>query len=49
MKGGKPLNSWGAKATTVEELESGPAIDEYQVTTDNVDEFKWKENVTFYL
>lgn len=53
MKAGKVLNSWGAKATTVQELhppnEKCLEIDKHQVTTSNVDEFRWKQGVKFYI
>lgn len=44
------LNSWGAKVERVEYLENGRAtLENYQVNTENVDEFNWTEGVEFYL
>ena len=47
----KPLNSWGAQLTQLSELSSDKVmeIEKHQVTTNNVDEFKWNKNVQFYL
>lgn len=49
MKSGKDLNSWGAHVDKLEELSSGIAFEDHQVNTDNVDNFNWSPNVTFYL
>lgn len=46
---GKKMNSWGAHATAFEELEDGRPLAEHQVTTANVDSFKWNPKVKFYL
>eukprot|EP01120_Amphizonella_sp_Union-15-10_P014287 TRINITY_DN6873_c0_g1_i2.p1 TRINITY_DN6873_c0_g1~~TRINITY_DN6873_c0_g1_i2.p1 ORF type:complete len:123 (-),score=29.58 TRINITY_DN6873_c0_g1_i2:48-416(-) len=49
MKSGRELNSWGAKVTNLKEVEKGKSIEEHRVTTENVDEFNWKEGVEMYL
>jgi len=47
----KPLNSWGAQLDTLTREETGKVlpIEKHQVTTENVDKFKWNKNVEFYL
>lgn len=54
MRSGRPLNSWGAHVTQLDELEasqcgSDPERNPYQVTTDNVDQFRWTPGVDMYL
>eukprot|EP01006_Ploeotia_vitrea_P056183 TRINITY_DN68073_c7_g3_i1.p2 TRINITY_DN68073_c7_g3~~TRINITY_DN68073_c7_g3_i1.p2 ORF type:complete len:113 (-),score=17.21 TRINITY_DN68073_c7_g3_i1:647-985(-) len=49
MSAGKALNSWGARAESVVENDTGMAVDEHTVSTFNVDNFKWKQNVEFYI
>ena len=50
MKSGQKLNSWGATVTKLEETETGTIVwEDHQVTTDNVDDFKWSKNVEFYI
>ncbi len=43
------LNYWAAHADTVTELAESIPFQEHQVTTDNVDEFKWSPGVVFFL
>lgn len=44
------LNSWGAKVERIEYLGKGQAnLEDYQVSTENVEEFSWTEGVEFYL
>lgn len=43
------LNSWGAKALSLNELDIFIHFEEHQVTTKNVDDFKWTEGVEFFL
>ena len=43
------LNTWGANATKLNELNTFILLSEHQVTTDNVDDFKWTEGVEFFL
>ena len=47
----KPLNSWGAQLSQLTELSSDNIIDidKHQVTTNNVDNFKWNKNVQFFI
>ncbi|KAF0983153.1 hypothetical protein FDP41_011131 [Naegleria fowleri] len=47
----KPLNSWGAQLESLSEVPKNEiiALEKHQVTTNNVDTFKWKKNVEFYL
>lgn len=49
LTSGRPINSWGAFPSQVEVLEQGMELNEHQVTTDNVDDFKWSTGVEFYL
>jgi acylphosphatase len=49
LKSGKPINSWGAKVTSLIENTSGIPLNEHEVTTTNVDNFKWKKGVEMYL
>jgi acylphosphatase len=43
------LNSWGAHANSLNELSDFIEFSNHQVTTENVDEFKWTEGVEFFL
>ncbi|WP_044557534.1 acylphosphatase [Halobacteriovorax marinus] len=43
------LNSWGARVEKIQELDLVFDLDKHQVTTENVDSFKWSEGVEFYL
>ncbi len=48
---GNALNSWGAcvdKIITISDTEAIP-FERHQVTTDNVDTFKWNPNVDMYI
>jgi acylphosphatase len=49
MRSGKELNSWGAKAREVHEHNTGKALEAHKVTTENVDQFNWAKEVTFYI
>jgi len=53
FESGKALNSWNAHVTRYKELKQGETnalpIEKHQVTTKNVDDFKWKKNVEMYL
>jgi len=55
LKSGQKLNSWGAKCDSVVEQqmhsieEDAICLDQYQVTTNNVDNFRWKSNVEFFI
>ena len=49
LRGGKPINDWGARATKLTEVSQGTPFHEHQVTTDNVDSKKWNPNVKMYL
>ncbi|OFZ13020.1 MAG: hypothetical protein A2X86_09360 [Bdellovibrionales bacterium GWA2_49_15] len=44
-----PLNSWGASVTHLELLGAAIPIEQHQVTTANVDNFRWTQSVEFYL
>ena len=46
---GEPINSWGAQVASIEMLDEAIAIGRHQVTTGNVDEFRWSGGVEFYL
>mmetsp|Transcript_19518 Transcript_19518/g.74898 ORF Transcript_19518/g.74898 Transcript_19518/m.74898 type:complete len:112 (+) Transcript_19518:249-584(+) len=49
MRSGEELNSWHARVDRLEELDSGPPMSEFKVTTANVDNFNWSPNVEFYI
>ncbi|KAJ4460203.1 hypothetical protein PAPYR_3592 [Paratrimastix pyriformis] len=50
LRSGRAINNWGARATSVsEDPQDTTLLEEYQVTTANVDQHNWKKNVTFYL
>ena len=51
LKRGEPLNSWGARVSTLERIEpsSGLPLKAHQVTTDNVDRFRWSPRVSMFL
>ncbi|KAG7397501.1 hypothetical protein PHYBOEH_000653 [Phytophthora boehmeriae] len=51
LREGKPINDWGARATSVEDVdaERGMAMEAHQVTTATVDNHHWNPNVTMYL
>lgn len=46
---GTLLNSWGAQAQSVEEVETGCSIQTHQVNTDNVNDFRWNLDVVMYI
>lgn len=46
---GRKLNSWGARASSMEEKSVGIQIVEHQVNTVNVDDFSWNSDVTMYI
>lgn len=39
----------GAKIERLEEMPTGKAVEEHQVTTKNVNMFNWNSNITMYL
>ena len=43
------MNSWGAQVTKLEKLADVIPISSHQVTTENVDSFHWRTDVTMYL
>ena len=47
----EPINSWGALVTRLTMLppEEGTPLRSHQVTTQNVDRFKWNPDVQMYL
>lgn len=45
---GGPLNDWGARAESVVPL-AETDYKSHQVTTENVDQFKWNPNVEMYI
>ena len=49
IKSGEDINDWDAKVEELQEVESKNSIDNYEVTTENVDSFNWSTNVNFYL
>ena len=49
LQSGMPLNSWGAMIEHLEPDEVSTEISHYQVTTDNVDTFRWNPNIKLYL
>ncbi|OWY90961.1 hypothetical protein PHMEG_00040664 [Phytophthora megakarya] len=51
LREGKPINDWGARATSVEDVatERGLALEAHQVTTATVDNHRWNPNVTMFL
>jgi acylphosphatase len=46
---GEPVNSWGAQVDSIEMLDEAIAVERHQVTTLNVDDFRWSGGVEFYL
>lgn len=49
LRSGEPMNDWGAKIISCQELERGKTLEQHQVNTKNVDNFRWKQNCTMYL
>ena len=49
IRSGKNINDWDAKIDELKEIESGNSIEDYEVTTENVDSFNWSTDVNFYL
>lgn len=51
LREGKPINDWGARATSVEDVdaERGLALEAHQVTTATVDNHRWNPNCTMFL
>eukprot|EP00045_Choanoeca_perplexa_P011211 m.117731 g.117731 ORF g.117731 m.117731 type:complete len:50 (-) comp15551_c0_seq6:2224-2373(-) len=49
MQSGQLLNSWGAKVSSLEPIPNPASLQHYQVTTDNVDNFRWNPNVSMFL
>lgn len=43
------LNSWGAHVTKILKLDEYIDVSAHEVTTDNVDSFKWTDGVKFFL
>ena len=46
---GEVLNSWKAQVTSYEENKEGKAIEEHEVTNQNVDTIKWPGEVEIYI
>ncbi len=46
---GKTLNSWGAYIENIREEGSDKSITDYQVNTDNVDDFRWNPDIEMYI
>jgi acylphosphatase len=49
IKNKKTLNSWGAIIEKLEKVNIGKDIEEHEVTTNNIDSFKWNPNVSMYI
>ena len=51
LRSGKEINSWGARVEALSLLEAsnGIAFDRHQVTTGNVDTFRWSGGVDMFL
>lgn len=49
LKSGQDINSWSPKINEVQELPSGKSISEHEVSTDNVDNFKWSTDIEMFL
>ena len=45
----KVINSWGAKVEKIAPSEETKPIENYEVTTRNVDHFNWSPNVEMYI
>jgi len=43
------LNSWGAHVESLEVLDNTLAIEDHEVTTENVDNYSWTPGVEFFL
>ena len=49
LEKGQAINSWGARVTRLERIKSGRPFSAYQVTTQNVDDFRWNQDIEMYL
>jgi hypothetical protein len=49
MQSGQPLNSWGAVVTSLQPIDNPTSLSHYQVTTANVDRFRWNPSVSMFL
>ncbi|KAH7815374.1 putative Acylphosphatase family protein [Monocercomonoides exilis] len=49
FRAGKVLNSWGAQVTSITPISTSVPFSNHQVTTENVDTFKWNPRVEFYM
>jgi len=49
LASGKVLNSWGAQVDIMNRDEKYTNFKEHEVTTENVDNYKWTQGVEFYL
>ena len=45
----KVINSWNASIENIKEHNEIIEFDDHQVTTENVDQFKWSSGVEFYF
>lgn len=49
MTSGEDLNNWGSRVETLEEEQTSRLLDDYQINTNNVNDFNWNPNITMYL
>ena len=49
LSSGERLNSWGARVEKLEELSVQKSIKDYEVNSENVNNFNWNPNITLYL
>ena len=49
LKSGKELNSWGAYVDTINIDANGIHPFQHEVNTQNVDQFRWNQNIDFYI
>ncbi|SEQ85026.1 acylphosphatase [Nitrosomonas sp. Nm51] len=49
LQAGKPVNSWQARVEALHVYGHYIELSEHQVTTDNVNRFRWSPDVEFYL
>jgi hypothetical protein len=51
LRQSRPLNDWGAVAERIVDLEGKDyvAIEQHEVTTENVDNFDWNPSCQMYL
>ena len=49
LTSGKDLNNWGSRVDALEEEHTSRLLVDYQVNTNNVNDFNWNPNIVMYL